>query len=152
VGTSASLHHAHMLNNNVGAGGAALPMSGVVPLAEPPPKRQKTVNLQVNSLLTPFRPSLLRCGSCFLPCPIGLLPSVVAGAMPAPALALWSSMKISSQYTFCFHMELESNPLPLAPQDNAGTSLLEAFSAEEIRMHMQSLALNPQACFHSVTS
>lgn len=117
VGTSASLHHAHMLNNNVGAGGAALPMSGVVPLAEPPPKRQKTVNLQVNSLLTPFRPSLLRCGSCFLPCPIGLL-------------------KIHN----------------LAPQDNAGTSLLEAFSAEEIRMHMQSLALNPQACFHSVTS
>ena len=36
-----------MLNNNVGAGGAALPMSGVVPLAEPPPKRQKTINLQV---------------------------------------------------------------------------------------------------------
>lgn len=47
VGTSGTMQHAQMLNDNMGAGGAQLPMSGVVPLAEPPPKRQKTVNLQV---------------------------------------------------------------------------------------------------------
>jgi hypothetical protein len=56
VGTTGTMHHSQMVNNDMGAGGVQLPMSGVVPLAEPPPKRQKTVNLQVT-----YVAALLHC-------------------------------------------------------------------------------------------
>ena len=62
VGTTGTMHHSQMVNNDMGAGGVQLPMSGVVPLAEPPPKRQKTVNLQVYT----WRSNTL-VGRCSLP-------------------------------------------------------------------------------------
>lgn len=64
-----------MVNNDMGAGGVQLPMSGIVPLAEPPPKRQKTVNLQVTTARNSCRqhvkqeePGVLCCSFVFASC------------------------------------------------------------------------------------
>jgi hypothetical protein len=119
------MHHSQMVNNDMGNNGVQLPMSGVVPLAEPPAKRQKTVNLQVD----------VYCSRARLWEADRLVQSWVLNLSVSRwhlAVDAYSGLFRSSTVYLC------------QSQENAGTSLLEAFSVKEIDTHLASLSISPQ--------
>lgn len=119
------MHHSQMVNNDMGNNGVQLPMSGVVPLAEPPAKRQKTVNLQVD----------VYCSRARLWEAHRLMQSWVLNISVSRwhlAVDAYSELFRSSTVYVC------------QSQENAGTSLLEAFSVKEIDTHLASLSISPQ--------
>ena len=127
VGNAATLQHANMLNQNMGAGGAPMPMSGVVPLAEPPPKKQKIGQIQVPS--SPLQ-SELQLRFCSAEVRIASLLPCKKCLQGVPGQARTSGLQ-----------QLIGCPPSTKLQENAGTSLLEVFSLEEIQKHLQMLSL-----------